>query len=219
MLRLRHGKEGEGGCGNGMTREFFECEQRSEEWRRLHMGIPTASDFDKMMAGGDGKTRTKYLWQLWGERVFDVPRREYSNADMQRGAEQEPLLRLEYAMMTDTEPKQIGFVRMQHGVGHVGCSPDGLVGDDGLLEIKSASPEVLGPILQSGRLPAEHLTQVQGQLWITERKWCDVFIGFIGPRDTKHFRKRVMRDTAHIARIAIAAEVFNIELDQMVRSL
>src|SRR3546814_4496891 len=91
------------------------------------------------------------------------------NAHTERGHEQEPEARSLYAFMRDVEPVQIGFIRR----GPLGCSPDSLVAGDGLLEIKTKLGHLQIEVLEAGVLPSEHRPQVQAQMWISGRKWCD----------------------------------------------
>jgi hypothetical protein len=183
------------------------------------MGVPSASNFSDIMAGGEGKVRDLYLRKLATEIVWGTRREDYRNADMDRGSAMEPQLRAKYALMRGIEPQQVGFVRRTSSHGVVGYSPDGFVGDDGLLEIKSVAGHIMIEIMRAGRVPSEHLPQCQGGMWITDRKWVDVIIGAETAPDylgTEALLRRVPRDEAAIARIALAVEVFNEDLKRMV---
>ena len=94
-----------------------------------------------------------------------------------------------------------------------GCSPDGLVGVDGMIEIKSTEPDLLIELLDSGRAPTQHMAQIQGNLWITGRDWCDLVIGW--PK-LPLFTVRVKRDEPYMANLRRELERFNQELNEMV---
>ena len=199
--------------------EIIDCEQQSPEWWAAKMGVPSASDFRKVLAGGEGKTRDDYMKMLMGEIVYGYRRAEFRNADMDRGNMMEPYLRNQYAMMSDVDPLQVGFVKRKLKVGCAGYSPDSFVGTDGLLEIKTTKPEILHDIMKAGRIPPEHIPQCQGGMWLTDRAWVDVVIGLEptpGYVGSKLFIRRMRRDEAIIKRIEIAVEVFNEELLEMV---
>ena len=186
--------------------DVFDCEQGAPEWVQLRLGIPTASEFRSILAKGEGKMRRTYLLKLLGERLTGEPADSYRNDHMERGKSMEGEARKMYAFMTDTEPQRVGFIRN----GEVGCSPDSLLGDDGLLEIKTALPYLQLEAIFADRLPPEHLAQVQGQLWVSEREWCD-FVSY-WPR-LPLFVKRAYRDEAHIKTIT---EEVNRFLDDLV---
>lgn len=193
--------------------ERFDCEQNSPEWYECRRGIPTASEFHTVMAQGKKKgepsiTRQKYLYRLVGERITGEVLDRYTNADMERGHVMEPDARNLYALMTDIEPEPCGFLR-RCGAGY---SPDGLVGNDGTLEIKTKLPAILIDVLLTNEIPPEHWKQIQGGLYIAERDYCD-FVCY-WPR-IKPFMKRVGRDENTIRRIADEVARFNDELSTL----
>jgi hypothetical protein len=190
--------------------------QRSPEWYSARAGIPTASEFSTVLAkgrdGGDSKTRKTYLLKLAGERLTGAPTELYDNAYMERGRVMEEEARDAYAFMKDVEPELVGFIRS----GDAGCSPDALVGDNGLLEIKTALPHILIGHILRGTFPAEHVAQCQGALWIAEREWIDIAIYWPG---LPLFVKRATRDEAYIADLAKAVTAFNAELAEVVEQV
>jgi hypothetical protein len=193
--------------------EIFDCEQRSEEWRRCRMGLVTASELSSVQAGGKGITRRKYLLTLAAELVTGEPRPEgYENEHTRRGHELEPEARKLYAMMRDAEPKLVGFVRN----GNMGCSPDALLGNDGLLEIKTALSHIQIDHLLKGTFPSEHFDQCMGSLWIAEREWIDLAI--YSPK-LPLFVKRLHRDPNAIRNISVAVDQFQAELQDVVRKI
>lgn len=196
-----------------MSIEIFDCEQGSEEWFRCRMGIPTASEFKTVVAikkeAKDKKTRMTYMRKLVAEILRDEPMEAgYQNEHMDRGKEQEDEARANYAFMTGSEPRRVGFVRR----GNAGCSPDSLIGDEGGLEIKCALSHIQLERLQDDVLPPEFRHQVQGNLWVTERKWWD-FVSYC-PK-MRLFKIRVFRDEAEIAEIEAAVNQFVFEMCEM----
>jgi hypothetical protein len=196
-----------------MPIEIFDCPQKSPEWYRVRMGLPTASMFGTVMAKGAGKTRDSYMRKLAGEILSDVPMESYSNDDMERGIAQEPELRARYAFMHDEEITEVGFIKN----GNKGCSPDGLIGADGMVQFKSAAPHVMIEILLDGGVPAKHLPQCQGELWIAEREWTDLVIGSAPKMPL--FVQRIHRDERYIQKITGEVADFNIELREMVEKI
>jgi hypothetical protein len=192
-----------------MGPQIFECEQGSPEWFAARLGLPTSSEFATVMAkgrdGGASVTRKAYLNKLAGEILTGEPAESYTNAHMERGKVQEEEAREAYAFMKDAEPQLVGFIVN----GPKGCSPDSLIGEEGGLEIKTALPHIQVERLLRGELPAEHRAQVQGNLWVAERKWWD-FVSYC-PR-LPLLVVRVERDEEYIAKISKAVDAFNGEL-------
>lgn len=200
-----------------MPEIFHDLEQGSEEWFAARAGLPTASEFKTVQASGKGGaesiTRAKYMRQLAGEILTGEPAPAgYSNDHMLRGQEQEDDARRLFSLITDYEPIRVGFVRE----GRAGCSPDSLIGEDAGLEIKCAIPAVQIERLQLGRLPPEHVAQVQGSLWVTGRQHWH-FVSYC-PR-LPPLIVRVERDETYIANLANAVAAFNGEVDNIVQSI
>lgn len=189
--------------------EIFDCEQGTPEWFEARRGIVTASRFADVLAKGQGITRRKYMLTLAGEVITGECAEHYSNAHMERGHVMEPDARELYAFDHDVEPQLVGFMRR----GRAGASPDSLVGSDGMLEIKSKLPHLQLDVLDKGKLPSEHVAQVQGQLWIADRDWCD-FVSY-WPR-LPLFCIRVERDEKYIATLAQAVADFVGEMDSYI---
>jgi putative phage-type endonuclease len=186
------------------------CEQGSVEWFQARAGIPTASEFATVMAKGEGKTRRKYLLTLLGERMTGEVAESYSNAHMERGKVMEAEARDLYLFRTGAESRLAGvFVDDDLGAG---ASPDSVIGDDGLLEIKTALPHIQLERLLKGGLPTEHKAQVQGQLLVTGRQWVD-FVSY-WPKIPVHI-VRVERDEPYIATLKQEIETFNGELSAL----
>lgn len=199
-----------------MDLQIFDCEQGTEPWFAARLGIPTASEFDTVLAkgkgGGESKTRRTYMLKLAGERLTGEPMYSFSNDHMERGKEMEDAARRAYAFMTDLEPARIGFLRR----GEAGASPDSMIGDTGLLEIKTKLAHLQLEVLLTDELPSEHKAQVQGQLWISGREWVD-FVSFWPGLPI--FVKRIYRDEAFIARLKVEVDVFNTELLELIERI
>ncbi len=195
-----------------MTLQIIDCDQNSPEWIAARMGIPTASKFATVMAKGEGKTRSKYMRELAAEIYTGEPNVSFSNGHMERGHEMEDIARKEYAFITGNEPIEVGFIRN----GLKGSSPDSLIGDNGGLEIKTALPEIQIDRLERNRLPPEHVAQVQGNIWVSEREWWD-FVSY-WPK-LPALTVRVYRDEAYIKTMSDEIDRFNDELAELVERI
>jgi putative phage-type endonuclease len=198
-----------------MNMEILHCEQQSEEWYQARLGKVTASHFKDVMNKKSG--RETYMMRLLAERVTGVREESYSNKYMEDGIELEPEAREHYQWVTDNDVVQVGFVETTNDVG---CSPDGLVGNgDGLLEIKCPKLTThLGYIIR-GVLPATYKPQVQGQLWVCKRKWCD-FVSYCPDYEKQPmFCVRVERDEAYLSQLSAAVATFVTELQEMEKKL
>lgn len=190
--------------------EVLDMPQGGAEWIEARRGIPTASEFSTVLAKGQGKTRKLYLMRLAAERLTGEVEEGYTNRHMQRGKALEAEARDYYAFLTEVEPRLVGFVRD----GNVGCSPDALIGDDGMLEVKTRLPGLMVEVLTSGGMPPEYRAQVQGGLWITQRQWCDLVCYW--PGLPLHI-VRAERDEDYIATLADEVARFAAELDGVVQ--
>lgn len=195
-----------------MSVEILDCDQRSEAWYLARMGLPTASEFKAILAQGKGLTRLSYMRRLAAEIVTQQPGETFESAAMIRGREMEAEARGFYAFMRDADPQTVGFIRNARK----GCSPDSLLGNDGMLEIKTQRADLLIETILKDEFPSEHKAQCQGQLWIAEREWIDLAVYWPG---MPFFVKRATRDDAYIAELDGAVETFNAELDAMVEKI
>lgn len=193
--------------------EIINCMQGSPEWAKARLGIPTASEFAAVMAkgraGADSRTRQSYLYKLAGELLTGEPMDSVSTLHMERGKLMEDEARSVYGFVTDTVCERVGFLRR----GRAGASPDALIGQDGLLEIKTKLPHLMVETILRGEFPPEHKAQCQGQLWIAERNWIDIAIYWPG---MPIFITRAHRDEAYIRELSEAIEAFNAELDRVI---
>jgi len=178
---------------------IIDCQQQTEEWERWR-ARPTASDFDKIVtpARGDySKSASAYAAKIVAKRLavyFEPPPSFW----MEWGNEHEPNAKAAYTAQTGREITDVGFV-LPDGTDAYGCSPDGLVGHDGLVEIKCPAPETLIAYHAAGVFPVQYKPQVQGQLLITGRAWCDFFV--FHPELTP-FLVRIEPDERYMAKIA-----------------
>jgi hypothetical protein len=193
---------------------IIECEQGSPEWYAARRGIPTSSRFGDMMAIGEGKTRLRYMRELAAEVITNETTETFSNEKMERGRKFQARLEAMYLYDNDDiQVEHVGFIRST--LMATGCSPDGLIGDRGMVEFKSTEPHLLVEILQTGKVP-NHRAQVQGQLWITGREWCDLVIGW--PKMPLSVT-RIHRDESYMAGLRLELQRFNTELDLLVSQL
>ncbi len=187
--------------------------QGSTAWLRLRMGVPTASSFDSIVTptGKPSASAERYMLNLLAERLMDHPLEEHVSLWMSRGSELETEAVSFYELQKDTDTVPVGFVTNDNGT--IGASPDRLVGDDGLLEIKVPSPYIhLGYLLTTGGAYKNYKPQVQGQLWITGRRWCDILSWHPELPPALH---RVDRDEPFIATISAAVEAFSVQLENL----
>lgn len=166
-----------------MIHTVYDVEQRSDEWRRLRCGIVTASTVGKLLTVGwktaDNATSRGLVALLAAERITGRPDRGYEGWDMVRGQMDEPLARDMYAKHL-SPVTEVGFVLGRiDGSARLGYSPDGFVGDDGLIEVKSRLPKHHLDTVITGRVPDEYLAQIQCGLLVTGRAWCD-YVSYSG---------------------------------------
>jgi putative phage-type endonuclease len=176
--------------------------QGSPEWFALRLGKVTASRVADVVAktkSGWGASRDNYAAELIAERLTGTQAASYTNAAMQWGLECEPQARAAYCFYRDVNVTEVGFVD-HPAIEMTGASPDGLAGDDGLVEIKCPNTATHIETLLTHTVPAKYITQMQFQMACTGRKWCD-FVSF-DPRMPEYMRlfvKRIERDDTAIA--------------------
>ena len=171
-------------------------EQGSPEWLAARLGIPSASMFAKIVTtkGIWSASADAYINQLVAERLTGEREEVFQSHHMLRGTELEPDARDLYSLISDAEVTEVGFCL--HDTLSAGCSPDGLIGDEGGLEIKAPAPATHVEYLRGGVLPSKYKQQVMGCLWITGREWWD----FVSYHPTmKPLIVRVERDEEYIA--------------------
>lgn len=197
-------------------------EQGSAEWHQTRLGKVTASKVADVMAKtktGPSASRVNYMAQLLCERLTGNPTECFTNAAMAHGTATEPEARLAYSFHHDADVTQIAFVD-HPTIAMAGASPDGLIGDDGLLEIKCPNTATHLDTLASGKPAGKYVTQMQWQMACTGRQWCD-FASY-DPRLPEHLRlfvTRVPRDGEMIAAMEAEVTTFLAELDARIEDL
>ena len=197
-------------------------EQGTEEWFTIRIGKVTASRVADVIAKtktGYSATRDNYMAQLICERLTGLKGESFTNAAMQHGTDTEPLARAAYEALRDVLVDEVGFVP-HPSIEMAGASPDGLVGDDGLLEIKCPNTATHIETLISKVVPSKYNTQMQFQMACTGRQWTD-FVSFDNrlPEELQLFVKRVPRDTVFIRLIEAEIIQFLAELDDKINKL
>lgn len=175
--------------------------QGSEEWRRLRLGKVTASRVSDVITKtktGWGASRANYAAELIAERLTGVAAEGFTNAAMQWGTDQEPNARMAYEFMEDVTVEQVDFV-VHPTINEAGASPDGLVGQDGMVEFKCPNTATHIDTLINQAIPAKYVTQMMWQMACTGRQYCD-FVSYDPrlPESMQMFVKRVQRDNAVI---------------------
>jgi putative phage-type endonuclease len=182
---------------------------QDDQWLENRLGFVTASKFSDVLAKGQGKTRRSYMLKLAAERITGKPIETYKNDAMERGIELEEQARNEYEFITGNTVELSGFVKIDDDTG---CSPDGLVGDKGLVEIKCPLVTTHIEYVLAGKLPPTYKAQVMGQLWVTGREWCDFVSYCPDVKSDKYIMiVRVERDESYIDNLR--KEVFDFITD------
>lgn len=194
--------------------EILNIQQGSEEWLKVRCGLITASNFDKLVTskGELSKQYKTLLYKLAGEKVTGQKEESHTSDSMQRGIELEAEAREVYEMIKDCEVQEVGFFL---GDGF-GASPDGLVGVDGLLEIKCPKASTHVSYLDNNNLPTKYIQQVQGQLFVTGRKYCD-FMSYYPA--LKPLIVRVERDEEFIKKLETEINKFCESLNKLVEEI
>lgn len=190
---------------------ILDCAQGGPEWLDARLGIPTASCFDKIIQPVklQPAKATAYRNQLLAEWLLKRPLDAFSSYWMERGTEIEPEARAYYAEWYEPV-REVGLILRDDR--QVGGSPDGLVGDDGGLEVKCPKPETMvGYLLDPASLAAEYRHQIQGNLYISGREWWDILAYHPEMEDV---RVRVVRDEAYLEALDKALEVFVTDLNE-----
>lgn len=202
--------------------EIFTFPQLSPEWFKTKLGIVSAGSFSKVLAKGQGKEQSKvrngYMLKLAAEILTGERRDTYQSPDMVRGTEQEPQARDEYSFVTGNSVDQIGFCLR----GRIGASPDGLVGSDGGIEVKSVIAETQIETVLAGKVPTIHKAQIQGNIFVLDLKWMD-FVSYSSSLKSRSknyiFIKRMFRDENYISNLQLELIKFIGELDALVEKI
>lgn len=197
-------------------------EQATQEWFAARCGKVTASRLGDMLAqtrSGWGASRANYMAELVAERLTGKKFEGFTNAAIQWGLEQEAPARDAYCFFRDAEVVQVGFID-HPTIPMTGASPDGLVGDEGLLEIKCPQTATHISTLLSDDIAEKYMLQMQWQMECTQRAWCD-FVSFDPrmPEAMQFYCRRVLRNQELIERLKKETVVFLGEVDAKVAAL
>lgn len=192
---------------------FYDLEQKTDEWLRMHLGRPTASGFDNLMTSSfeprKGQMPKTYLMEKLAEKVQSLPPPGFSSFHTEQGAMLENDAFMAFSIASEkTLLKNCGFVIGADG--RCGCSPDGLIGEHSGLEIKCPTPKVHMGYLLDGVLPDDYAPQVHGSIYVTGRSEWNFFSYC---RRMKPFHLVVKRDEAIMAKIAACLAKFYADFD------
>ena len=198
-------------------------EQRTPEWFAERLGKITASRIadvvGKTKSGSYGAARKNYMAELLCQRLSGQQEEKFTSAAMQHGTDTEPAARAMYILETGTDVTETGFIP-HPTIAMSGASPDGLAGEDGLIEIKCPNTATHLEFLQSRKPKHEYLLQMQWQMACTGRQWCD-FVSYDDrlPEKLAYRCIRIQRDDTLVAELEEEAIKFLTELDETVRQL
>lgn len=183
-------------------------EQASPEWFAARKGLLTASNADTIAANGKGLET--YIVKLLAEEYSSAEPEEYSNEHTDRGQELEDQCITMYELENGVEVVRVGFVECDG----YGASPDGLVGEDGLIEVKCPKDTVYMKILLTGVVDSAYVWQTQMQLLVTERQWCDLV--FYNPNFAKSsYIVRIKPDTEKVEKLKIGIAAGKAKIAQL----
>lgn len=192
-----------------MTLHIYDHEQRSPEWYAARCGLVTASTVGKLLTPtlkvADNETSRALVASLAAERITGETEPSFMNDDMMRGVLHEPIARDRYAEVNEVEVNEVGFLVRDDWGFQLGASPDGLIGDDGGLEVKCPRAKTHILTIISDKVPAHYLAQVQASLLVSGRKWWD-YVSFCAGLPL--WTKRVYPDPAWQEAIVAAVAAF-----------
>ncbi len=200
--------------------------QRSAVWFSARLGKVTASKIDDIVIktkSGESQYTKKYKMQLVTERLTNKVVPVFMNSAMAHGVEYEDEARIEYAnfnkLLLDKDVREVGFIDHPK-INMSGASPDGLVGDKGLIEIKCPQPMTHTETLETGVIARKYIHQMQWQMACTGKEWCD-FVSYHPdfPETYKLFIKRVSRDNDLISHLEASVENFLKEVDDKLKTI
>jgi len=199
-----------------------DIEQNTQEWFAIRCGKVTASRIADIIAttkSGYSASRANYEAQLICEILTGKPAESFTNAAMAWGTETEPLARAQYELKTGNMVNQIGFV-VHPKIEQAGASPDGLVDNDGLIEIKCPNTSTHLDTLLSQKVPSKYITQMTWQMLCTDRKWCD-FVSYDPrlPDNLQLFIQRIELDEEYGKKLESEVKEFLEEVNEKVEKL
>lgn len=175
--------------------KIYNFEQRTEDWYNIRKGKMSASNAETIIANGKGLET--YIYNLMAEYYSSAEKENYINADMQRGIDLEPEARLEFEFYTDLDVQEVGFVEYND---FIGVSPDGLIGNDGLIEIKCPNDSIYFKLLLSNNIKPEYIAQMQMQMYVTDRQYC-YFVSYNPNFEKSLYIKKINRDEEMIDKL------------------
>ena len=170
-------------------------EQRTEDWYNIRKGKMTASNAETIIANGKGLET--YIYNLMAEYYSSAEKENYINADMQRGIDLEPEAKIEFQFYTGLDIKEVGYVEFNE---YILVSPDGLIGNDGLIEIKCPNDSIYFKLLLSNNIKPEYIAQMQMQMYVTERQYC-YFVSYNPNFEKSLYIKKINRDEEMIDKL------------------
>ena len=205
-----------------IVQDAVHLEQGTDEWKLARLGYVSASNLDAVMArgkSGEAITRKKYKVRLAAERLTGEITESYSNLAMEWGVVNEEKAAMAYEVSKDTLLDRTGFWK-HPTIPWLGCSPDRLVGSDGLVEIKCPDSSTHIDYWFSKQVPAEYVKQVQGQIWVMDREWCD-FVSYDPrmPEKNRLLVVRAYRDETLIKQMQEEVEKFLNEVEGLIIKL
>ena len=205
-----------------IVQNAIHIEQGTDEWKRARLGYVSASNLDAVMAkgkSGEATTRKNYKIRLVAERLTGDIGDSYSNAAMEWGVQTESQAAMAYEVAKETLLDKTGFWKHKQ-IQWLGCSPDRLVGNDGLVEIKCPNTTTHIDYWLAKKVPSEYVKQVQGQLWVMEREWCD-FVSFDPrlPEKNRLLIVRAYRDEEFIKQMQQEVDQFLNEVEALIIKL
>jgi len=178
---------------------IINCEQGTEEWLKLRLGKFGGTDAQAVATNGKGLETL--CFQKVADLIVGQPEETYTNEHMERGALLESSARLLYELKTGGQVQQVGYCQLND---YVGCSPDGLVGANGLIEIKCPMARVFVKFMYGGEVEKAYEWQMQHNIYVTERDWCD-YVLYNESLDKIEIR-RIDRDEKMIDKIKIGLD-------------
>lgn len=197
-------------------------EQGTAQWLQERCGFVTASRLSDVMAKiktGEAASRANYRAELVAQRLTGQVQESFTNAAMQHGTEFEPFARAAYEVQFNSIVEECGFIKHQT-IDWAGASPDGLIGDDGLIEIKCPNTATHIDYLLKGVVPAKYQPQMLWQMACTGRKWCD-FASYDPrmPAELQLFVVRFELDAARLAEAEAEVKAFLSEVQDTINAL
>ena len=175
--------------------KIYNFEQRTDEWYAIRRGKMSASNAETIIANGKGLET--YIYNLMAEYYSSAEKENYINADMQRGIDLEPEAKIEFQFYTGLDIKEVGCVELND---YILASPDGLIGNDGLIEIKCPNDSVYFKLLLSNNIKPEYIAQMQMQMYVTDRQYC-YFVSYNPNFEKSLYIKKINRDEEMIDKL------------------